>query len=185
MSNPFETPLTDEEMIELDDFMLAAGEHGDCLAIDEAHGYLSALAVMPLDIGQATWLKAILGSTTFKDDGVRQHIASLLQRMYDDIVTTLEASLPLEPLIIEHEEDGEVLESYEGWCYGFMMAVGEYPDQWEKLGKDEAPLLLPIAQLAMLCNEDESEPGIDEEEYQMLLELLPGSVAGLYAFYRE
>jgi uncharacterized protein len=183
MSIPIDASLTDDELIELDDFLLSAGEDSECLTIDEAHGYLSALAVTQLQAEQDQWLEAIWGTPAFEDEAVQERITGLLLRMYEDIAATLEASLPFEPLIIENEVDGELLESYEGWCYGFMLEVGDNPVCWEQLSKDEDPLLLPIAKLAMQCNED--EPELDEEEYQMLVELLPGSLAGLHAFFAK
>jgi hypothetical protein len=44
-------------------------------------------------------------------------------------------------------------------------------------------LLGPIARLALLHVED--EPEIDEEEYELLVELLPGAVAGLNAYWES
>ncbi len=79
------------------------------------------------------------------------------------------------------EEDGSVVVAYEGWCFGFMLGVETCQDEWEKLSEDEEGLLAPMAQLALL-NSDE-EPSMDEDEYEQWVELLPGAVLGLNAYW--
>lgn len=182
MSPQSQAPLSDEEFTELDRFLLA-DEEGERLPIDEAHGYITALIVAQSPLETADWLQAVWGSPQFRDQDERMKMTGYMQRMHAAIAAMLEAQTPFEPLVIEEEdEEGDLLEAYEGWCFGFMHAVADYPQHWETLPTEAQELLTPIARLALLAGDDESD--MDEEEYAMWVELLPGSVAGLYALWR-
>lgn len=172
--------ISEEELGELDSFLLSEA-CDEALAVDEAHGYLTALIAGPSHVQEEEWMGAVWGQPRFVDAAQRDHMIKLLQRMHDDIVATLEGGLDFEPLAIEIEEEGELLEAYEGWCFGFMLGVGHDEEAWASLPKDEQPLLTPISQLALLHGDDEIE--MDDEEYTSWVELLPGAVLGLYSYY--
>ncbi len=173
MSTDAEIALTDTELAELDEFLLS--EEDDRLAIDEAHGYLTALILCGSDGDEASILEAVLGEAK-----PPAQIPELLLRMYQDIAAELESAQPFEPMVIEEEENGESFEVYEGWCFGFMLAVSDNEDVWAELPKDQRSLLEPIATLAL---SREEELDMDDEEYSGWVELLPGSVNGLYAYW--
>ena len=184
MSSDLNAPLTDDELQTLDNFLLAE-ETGERLSIDAAHGFLTAVIVAHQPMQQQEWLNAILGESAFTDEEEAQHITALLQRMFADISATLEAGRLFEPLIIEEEEEGVILETYEGWCFGFMLAVTNTQALWDELPENEQDLLAPIAKLAMLYIGEESEEEMDEDEYDTWVDLLPGAVASLYAYWNE
>ena len=168
-----EMELSDTELAELDDFLLS--EENERLAIDEAHGYLTALIVCGSDCDEADILHAILGQAK-----PPAQISSLLLRMYQEISAQLESGEPFEPMVIEEEENGETFEVYEGWCFGFMLAVSDNEALWSQMPKDQQSLLEPIATLALLREE---ELDMDDEEYSGWVGLLPGAVNGLYAYW--
>jgi len=163
--------LSADELVELDDFLLSEGE--ERLTIDEAHGYITALIISNVELDEAAMLTSILG-----EDEQPENIVQLLQRMYQEISAELASGKPFEPMVIEEEEDGETFEIYEGWCYGFMLAVSDHQATWAGLSKNGRSLLEPIATLALLREEDLD---IDDEEYSGWVGLLAGSVSGLYA----
>lgn len=165
------TALTADELVELDEFLLS--EDGERLAIDEAHGYLTALIVSNAGIDATAMLEAIVGEA-----GSPANISKLLLRMHAGIAADLASARPFEPMVIEEEDDGEIFEVYEGWCYGFMLAVSDFEEQWAGLSRNGRSLLEPIATLALLREE---ELDIDDEEYSGWVGLLAGSVSGLYA----
>ncbi len=170
MTNKTNTALSTDELVELDDFLLSEDE--ERLTIDEAHGYMTALIISNADVEEVAMLVSILGETEQP-----KNIVELLLRMYQDISTELVSGKPFEPMVIEEEEDGETFEVYEGWCYGFMLAVSDHEETWQQLSKDGRSLLEPIATLALLREE---ELDIDDEEYSGWVGLLAGSVSGLY-----
>ncbi len=170
------TPLSGDEFTTLDTLLSSADD--ECLGIDEAHGYITALIVCHHPADQPEWLEAILG-----DSLPNNALNELLTRMYNDINTTLNSGLRFEPMIIEEEMDGELFEIHEGWCFGFMLAVTQHHKQWDQLPTSKEELLAPIAQLALFCSDDEMD--MDDDEYNDCVELLPGSVTTLYNHWKN
>lgn len=170
------TPLSDHELAELDTLLLC--EEDDRLPIDEAHGFMTALLVCHTAISDEELIEAICGDAQFGSDSEPKRITELLLRLRDEIAGSLQSNAPFEPLVIEEEEDGEVFEAYEGWCFGFMLGVTHQAEQWDDITKEQEELLAPIAQLALLHTEEEE---MDEEEYELCVELLPGAVNALYS----
>jgi uncharacterized protein len=183
MSMPPDVPLSEDEYAELDDFLCAGNEGEERLPVDEAHGFITALIVGHTPVAPEAWLESVWGQPVFSDEAERERLTDLLLRMYREISATLRAGRSFEPLAVEIEEDGATLVAHEGWCFGFMMAVSGDEERWSQLPKHEQALLGPIARLALLHVED--EPEIDEEEYEMLVELLPGAVAGLHTYWES
>ncbi len=177
-----DTPtLNDEELAELDAFLLSDACDDEVLSVDEVHGFFTALQVGPQSMAEEEWLPLVWGEPQFTDDAQRQRLLGMLQRLYRDIDTVLKAGLDYEPLAVEVEENGVDVVAFEGWCFGFMLGVETCQSEWDKLPKDEENLLAPMAQLALL-NSDE-EPEMDDEEYESWVELLPGAVLGLYSYW--
>jgi uncharacterized protein len=178
-----DAPLSEDEYVELDAFLFSGGDDDERLSVDEAHGFITALIVGHVPLTPEVWLESVWGKPAFADEAERQRMTGLLLRMYREISTTLRAGQSFEPLFVEVEEDGEVVVAHEGWCFGFMLAVSGDEERWDRLPKYEQSLLGPIARIALLHVEE--EPEIDEEEYEMLVELLPGAVAGLHAYWES
>ncbi len=176
-------PLDEAEMSLLDSFLLSPACADDALAIDEAHGLLTALSLCPGQLGEG-WHTEVWGEAEFESPAQQAHIADLLDRLAADVKAALAKRGPFEPLVVEiEEEDGDLLEAYEGWCYGFMLGVAMYQEAWDGLAKEQEALLLPIASLAMLSDEEEP-PEMSDEEYDDWVELLPGAVRGLHDWWQ-
>ena len=179
-----DTPkLSENELAELDEFLLSDACDDEVLTVDEVHGLLTALLAGPQPLPEEEWLPMAWGEPEFADDAERQHMVGLMRRMHDDIDETLKLGRDFEPLAVEVEENGVDVVAFEGWCFGFMLGVETCQDEWDSLPKDEGNLLAPMAQLALL-NSDE-EPEMDDEEYEQWVELLPGAVMGLYSYWHE
>lgn len=183
MPLPADAPLTDEDYADLDDFLCAGEEGEERLPVDEAHGFMTALIAGHAPVTPEALLESIWGRPVFADAAEQERLTGLLLRLYREIAATLKAGQSFEPLVVEIEEDGVSVAAHEGWCFGFMLAVSGDEERWNRLPEHEASLLGPIARLALLHVEEEAE--IDEEEYEMLVELLPGAVAGLYAYWES
>lgn len=184
MATAQQEPLSDDEVLELDAFLLSAAEEDDDrLTVDEAHGYLTGLAVGHASLSQDEWLEVIWGHPAFASDQQKARLTSLLLRMQEDIAATLRRGQSFEPLVAEVEDDGEILVAFEGWCFGFMLAVSNDEERWGQLSQAGRDALAPIADLAMLHTEVDSD--LDEDEVQQLAELVPGSVASLYDYWEQ
>ncbi len=176
-------PLTDDELAELDSFLLSDACDDEVLSVDELHGFLTAQLVGPQPLPEAEWLAMAWGKPRFSDSAQQQRIEELVHRLYAEVEQTLEDGGEFEPLAVEVEEEGGEVVAYEGWCFGFMLGVESCQAEWDKLSGDDEGLLAPMAQLALL-NSDE-EPSMDEDEYEQWVELLPGAVLGLYQHWHE
>ena len=175
---PATTSLNDAELIELDELLQT---NDDYLLVDEAHGYISALVVAQGDsLDDEEWLFGILGDS---EKLVEPRMKTLLTRLRDEIVASFTSGGVFEPLVAEIEDDGEILESYEGWCFGFMMALSVEEESWTELPQNEQDLLMPIAKLALLQENEDAD--MDEEEYNTYVDLIPGSVGSLYPYFRS
>ena len=182
MSIENKLPLTDEESTLLDEFLLSAEEGDDSrMPIDEAHGYLTALIVGHAQVSMEDALNAVWEKPNFKDAAEQEQMTGYLMRMYQDISNSLEDGDKFEPMAIEIEDEGETLVAYEGWCFGFMIAVTSDEERWTSLPKNEQSLLSPIAKLALLYADEEVE--MEDDEYEMLADLLPGSAVALHHYW--
>ncbi len=174
-------PLSDEEMAELDGFLLSDACHDEALSIDEVHGLFTALVVAGVSLPEGERLTIAWGNPSFPDSSWEEKLSGLMARLYQTIEAELAAGVRFEPLAVELEEEGDSVVAYEGWCFGFMIGVELQQESWDALPKAEQGLLTPIAQLALLNSEE--PPDMDEEEYAGWVELLPGAVAALYAWW--
>lgn len=174
--------LSEHELAELDAFLLSEGCDEETLSVDEVHGFVTALIAGPEEIARDEWLEAAWGEPQFPDDATRERMTQLMLRLYDEVREALESRAPFEPLSVEIEDEkGEQVVVYEGWCYGFMLGMEMQEVDWDALPKEEQGLIAPMAQLALLNNED--EPAMDDEEYASWVELLPGAVTALYVYW--
>lgn len=179
MSSTIQTALTPDELTELDDFLLA--DPDERLGIDEAHGFISALLVGHDTRGEAVWLADIWGDSE-PAPAERERMTALLRRMHDDIAAMLADGFGFEPLILEEEDEEGYYEVYDGWCYGFMLAVANDQGRWQDLPAEQQDLLEPIAALALLHTDDDAAD-MSDDDYEACIDLLPGSVAGLHAYF--
>jgi len=179
MPNSTLSPLTDLELAELDAFLISDACDEDALPIDEAHGFLTAMLIAENDeMERGTWHEAIWGQPAFADEAQKQHMSELLDRLLSDVAASLEHRGTFEPLVVEIEEEGLTIESYEGWCFGFMLGLEQW-GEWLDEADEAQDLVIPMAQLALLMEDDAEEMG--DEEYDQWVELLPGAVSALYA----
>lgn len=176
--------MTDEEFDELDAFLLSDACDEQTLAIEELHGYLTALQLPPERPAPGEWQSAVWGEPEFVDEAQRQRMSAMLGAMQSEIAETLQRRELFEPLVVEMEEEGLLVESYEGWCYGFMLGVEQNPRHWQALPASAEGLLAPMARLALLADEEEEEE-MSEEEYNQWVELIPGAVLGLYDLWHR
>jgi len=172
--------MTDDEYSRLDEILMQNID--ECLSIDEAHGFLSGIAVSQIELSNDECVEGICGDSKF-DEKSRQEVSVLVLNMYSDIKSMLHGSEPFDILFIETEEQGEIVEVFEGWCQGFMLAISQEQQLWDSLENTEQSILSPIAKLALLISDESLE--MEDDEYDMLVELLPGAVMGLNSYFKN
>ncbi len=136
--------LSDNEVDELDQFLMSDITSDETMMIDTLDGFLTAIAIGPTTVLPSEWLPAVWGPTPedaphFESMEQAQHIFGLLMRHYNGIIQTLEhdpeSIVPV--LNVNHYPDDphEYLDG-EGWAHGFMDGVALRRADWQPLFDD-------------------------------------------------
>ncbi len=146
-----DTPLSDKEFKELDQFLLSDRCADDGMTMDSLHGYLTALAIGPEEVLMAEWLPGVWGEAgadgpQFKSAAERDRIVGLIARFMNEVAITFEvAPKEFEPLFCEHEVDGRSLLDGEAWAWGFWRGVDLRAAAWEPIWlSNVAAMMEPI-----------------------------------------
>lgn len=182
-----DTPLTDEELDELDDFLLEQAELESPMDISMLDGFVTAVVCSPVTIMPDEWLSWVWDTEKgealprFKDMAHANHIVDLIARMMNDIPATIEQA-PDEylPMLIEDPNDGNPVIILDDWCMGFTKGVGLKSAGWASVRAARPDLFATIERYGAWDDEDvrsESDP----EKHRALAEALPGQIREIYA----
>jgi uncharacterized protein len=185
------TPLAEEEVRELEVFLMSDATPDDCMDIATLDGFLTALAVGPELVPPSEWLPRIWGGReepVFESSAQAERFMAILMRRFNDICRMLgEHGTGFEPLLYTREVDGEAVRIGEDWCVGFMEAVDLSVAEWQPLfdAKPDCALLAPILILGTEVGWEELEASADSEgECEAALEALGPSVEAIAAYWR-
>lgn len=185
---------SDDEIDDLDQFLMSDIVSDDTMMIDTLDGFLTAIAIGPTTVLPNEWLPAIWGPTPedapdFQSMEQAQHVFGLLMRHYNGIIQTLEhdpdSIAPVLNINSYPDDPHEYLDG-EAWAHGFMDGVGLRRADWQPLLDDAQgkAWLRPIYLLGAEEVSDEDEllvrwPNQREE----LSEQIPDSIAAIYRFW--
>jgi uncharacterized protein len=174
-----DTPLSNEEIHELDIFLMSDATPDECMDIVALDGFLTALAIGPELVSPSVWLPLVWGGEkelVFESSAQAGRIFGILMRRFNDICRMFgENATGFEPLLYTREVDGETEWIGEDWCAGFMEAVVLDFDDWQPLFDDKAgcALLAPILTLGTEIGWEELDASADPEaESEAALEAL-------------
>jgi len=143
------TPLTDDELDELEAFMFSDAVSEDALDLVGTHGYMCALNISPVKISEKLWLQELFdGTPEYRSEDEKARIEDLLKRLYfsigSDLYNDQDMLLPCEPTL-EPDGDDEQAE-LTTWSQAFMEAVFLKEDEWfnHQAEEEVAELMLPI-----------------------------------------
>ena len=161
MSNAMlNTPLTDAELDELEEFLFSDAVSEDALDLVGTHGYFCALNISPAKIPEKQWLQELFdGTPEYTTEKQKSRIEELLRRLYfsigSDLYNDQDMLLPCEPTLADpaDEEQGPMTT----WAQAFMEAVFLKEDDWfnHQAEEEVAELMLPIMIASELFDEDE------------------------------
>lgn len=130
-------PLTDEELDELNQFLLDAEGIENAMDVSTLDGFFAALLSGPATILPSEWLRWVWDteegqdSPAFSGNDEAQRIMDLMMRHMNDIAMTLqEAPGEYEPLLFESRDDGDPVWIIDEWCVGFMKGVSLDAQGW-------------------------------------------------------
>lgn len=142
-------PLDDDELQELEDFLLSDVTGEEAMDIAMVDGFLTALAVGPSTLPPSRWLPVIWGrdEMVWTSKQQAERIMSLILRHANAIVFHLrDDPETFEPLMYEREHEGKVIPIIDEWCTGFVRGMGLDEAGWQPLLDTEEgeEMLYPI-----------------------------------------
>jgi uncharacterized protein len=136
-----DSPLSNEEIRELDAFLMSDATPDECMDIVTLDGFLSALAIGPELVPPSVWLPLVWGGEkepVFDSSAQAERIIGILMHRFNDICRMFgESAAGFEPLLYTREVDGKTEWIGEDWCVGFMEAVYLSFDEWQPLFDDK------------------------------------------------
>jgi len=187
------TPLSDDELEQLEDLLVSDDVPADCMNMEMLDGYLAAIVASPLPIPVESWLPAVWtadeGEVGFGSGATLQKAIELVLRYYNDMLATIGDE--------EGDEEGEA----EGWapfCYaqggeddpaigeewtnGFEQGFEMWPAGWPDAVSDTA--IAEALLETILGSEDEVSVKPDTDTQLAELEAKGLAVQHLYQNWR-
>ncbi|SFM83689.1 UPF0149 family protein [Nitrosomonas communis] len=185
-------PLSQEEMDELDDFLMSDATSDETLMLDALDGYLTAIVSGPITLKLSEWLPGIWGPSeqdnpTFKTKVQAQRIHELIIRHMNSIIWSLHDDPDAyEPIFGARIYEAQEYIDAEMWAYGYMRGVELCREQWQPILDDPngSVALRPIRLHTAVDVTPEEEllikTPIQREE---LAKQIPASVAWIYRYW--
>lgn len=137
-TTPDMTPLSDDELLELDAFFSEWSEEDAAMTVDVLDGLIHAVVVGPADMQVEDWLSVVWGADTEEMlseagehgqqalDWVMRHYRCVRQGFADTEPT-------IHPLWAIVDNNGKEVMEPSGWAIGFVEGVNLQPEAWESL----------------------------------------------------
>lgn len=153
-SVPQSLPLSEVEINELDRFLASEATSDETMMVDALDGYLTALALGPVDVPLADWLPGVWGpdethAPRFQSVEQEARIVALIERH----AAGLRWALDFDPdgldsifdTVSYQDKSREYLDG-EMWAYGFLEGIALAREAWQPLFDDAAAMdaLMPI-----------------------------------------
>ncbi len=194
-------PLSQGEMDELASFLASDRTSDETMMLDTLDGYLTAIAVGPINLEFGQWFPGIWGPDkddfpNFKTKAEVQRIIDLILRQMNEIILDLEEELQLDveifaPIFDTRTIDGTEYDDAEMWAYGFMCGMALCRRDWQPFfdNHNGAEILRPIYLLGSdnLLQEEKLLVETVEQRHELAQEI-PARVTEIYRFwlpYRE
>ena len=186
--------LTENEMDELDSFLMSDATSNEIMLLDCLDGFLTAIASGPAMPKPDEWIPRVWGPTaadapTFASAAQAERITDLLTRHLNAIVWSLQQDAEhFEPVFDLQVYEGDEREYMDGemWAHGFMTGIDMQRDSWQALFKSShGPVALrPIYLLgAQDVTEAEEELVKTPAQREELSKQIPASVGWIYKFW--
>ena len=195
--NPLQmmAPLSDEEMDELDAFLLSDATSDETMMLDCLDGFLTSIVTGPVMLMPSEWLPRVWGPTArdepaFDTYAQAERITGLIMRHLNGIIWSLQHDPDtFEPVFdtVVYPDDPREYTDGEMWAYGYMTGIELQRKNWSAFFDEpnSAGVLRPIYLLGAeeVTPEEEAltETPAQREE---LSNQIPASVAWIYRFWQ-
>jgi len=135
MNADLNIPLSDDELDELDRFLMSDATGEESMDIAMLDGFLTALAIGPNTLPPSRWMPVIWGGEmTWESEAQAKRMMSLVFRHANDILFTLRGYPDdFEPLLYEREHEGRKIPIIDEWCIGFVQGMALDEEAWRPL----------------------------------------------------
>jgi uncharacterized protein len=182
------TPITDEDLDTLENFIFSDAVSEDSLDLIGIHAFLCAISISPVPVEQKEWFEIIFDGEPECSADEKQAILTILDRwknnIHDDLYSDRELEMPCD-LSLESESKDEEPE-LELWAQAFMEGVFINEEAWFNHAKEDiiAELMLPIMVASNLFDDPEFKEIRRNKRlsYQMVNEI-PDLLIDLYLVF--
>ena len=186
--------LSEQEMDELDSFLMSDATTNEVMLLDCLDGFLTALVSGPAMPKPGEWIPRVWGPTaedapTFASDAQAERIIGLMTRHMNAIGWSLHQEPEhFEPVFDLQVYEGDEREYMDGemWAHGYMTGINMQRDDWKPLfeSKQGPVALRPIYLLgAPDITEAEEELVKTPAQREELSKQIPASVGLIYKFW--
>ena len=193
--HPMNGGLSDEELEELDLFLMSEAVSDETMMLDDLDGFLTAVVSGPLMPNPAVWLPRVWGSSVrdeprFDSRAQAERIVGLIFRHLNGIVWSMQQDPDgFEPLfdMLVYPDDPREYADGEMWASGYMIGIELQRDNWNAFFDEPACVeaLRPIYLLGAGDVEPEEE-ALTETPAQRdeLSAQIAASAAWIYKFWQ-
>ena len=188
------TPLSENEINELDSFLMSDATSNETMMLSCLDGFLTAIISGPVMLKPSDWLPRIWGPSkedapTFDTNTKEERVIDLIMRHYNGINWNLHQDTDhFEPVFDINVYDDDPREYVDGelWAHGYMTAIDMQLECWKPVidSKHGIKMLRPIQLLgaAEITPEDEAlvQTPTQREE---LSKQISASVGWIYKFW--
>ncbi len=185
-------PLSDADLVELDDFLLSDIHSEECMILMSLHGFFTALVIGPETVPPSEWLPQVWGSGAehapeFESAKQFERVMELMLRLMNEIAICLEvAAEEFEPLFDQYEYDDadHRCVDAQAWSYGFMRGVGMRHNAWEPfLASSIGSAVLPMHRLSYETPFVEDMPAQQRAQFAKLPDEIAEAVVAIYRYW--
>jgi uncharacterized protein len=188
------TPLSDDELDHLDNFLLDRVDDADdenrdegILGVSELDGFLTAIASGPEEVGPSLWLPAVWGDCEpiWESESQLEEVFTLMLRHMNVIATHLmDEPDTFEPIFLNNTVEDEVFVVVDEWCSGYLRGLSLTAEQWREGGERMENLLQPLFAFGTDAGWDALEQ-LDEGEVEAFQQAIAPAVRAIHAFWLE
>ncbi len=196
MTSPADTnlllPLSEEEIEELDGFLMSGAMSFETMSIDELDGYLTAIVIGPTRLNFDQWFPGIWGgddAPDFDSPEEAKHIIELIVRLMNGIVTEFNDDPDdIAPLFVTSTYPDDTREYTDAimWTHGFLKGIELSKNDWQPFFDDPngKTVLRPIYLLGSddVTLEEEALTGTPEQSEALAQQVIE-SLAWIYRFW--
>ena len=187
-------PPTEEQLDELEAFLLSDATSDEVMMLEMLDGYLTAIASGPVEVAGNEWMPGVWGPTAedvpdFESEDQAARIVETIVRQYNGIVWSLHHDPDTFDPSFEttvYADDPHPYLDGEMWAYGYMKGVALRQTAWQPLFDD--PGMQEVLRPIWLLGADDPQGELDEAtrtpaQREALTLQIPAAVAAIYRYW--